>query len=1680
MRGYCKNSKTMDVLSGLCVLCVIFLNSLSVYGFNIEVFNYTLFRVNEESMFGFTVAVHKQAYNRGWVLVGAPEARSQYQGNKVQRGGAVYKCRPEAEHSCEEIPFDREGNQYIGIKEMDQKSYQWFGASLSTSGNHTGGPIVACAPRYVWYSREMNRRDPVGTCFVADSYFEKFEEYSPCRTSNWGYHRQGSCQAGFSAAINSEGDRLFVGAPGSYYWQGQMYSIDAYARFNYTPGLLGRTYGAKGSVHQQSLEVRPAVFQTREGKQQDDDSYMGYSTIAGDFLGNGEQGIAVGMPRGAELHGKVLLFTWNLTNYKNISSSQLGSYFGYSLAAADVDGDSKLDLIVGAPLHTEPNTEDKYDVGRVYVFYQGGGSSSFNKTSFIDGTNSKGRFGHSVGYLGDLNQDGYEDFAVGAPYDGENNKGAVYIYYGSSQGVLEKYGQVIYAEDVEGYNGIPLSTFGFSVAGGLDMDGNDYPDMAVGAYLSNSAFFFRARPVVRVEAFVRFRTRNKQIDIKTKDCKIGQTPHTCTTIDFCIKYSGKGIPEAIRLNVQYILDTKKPNVPRMAFLKSNSHTLNETIYLRKDSPDTCQTEQIYIKNEIRDKLTQLEAEVKYFMIEEQGAQHYGRRYPRSALTPVLDLNLPPSRKDSIIIQKNCGSDNICIPNLQISVTKNVEKYLLDSNTNLEFDVIVSNLGEDSFETTFEVTYPEGIYYRKYEPKNNDVLCSAGTNRTISCDIGNPLPANKIANFKMIFVPYHKEGMMQTYIFEMRANSTNPEDKTTTDDNYKNVTIDIWVDSALEVSGRSIPQEIYLPNTTQYTSAEITKESEIGPQVVHLYTLKNKGPATIDEAEMHFLWPWQTLAGEDLLYLVEPPHVPEGVKCELVPANYKNYQLDFYSKPIWERLQIDASSHNFQKSYDSVKVESGMNITGVAGGTQISGQATKLDEEISSSSGDASVVYERRHNQTTSSSGGGGQAHWSTGSSGQSSSGLDGNMKAGHTVYTKSEWRQFNVDGKPVTKWVNVTTVKDASGKIINTTYSTDDSTSGGNFDSFGQTFGNQKGTHSKVIYSSTGNDGVVPSSADLSVSSKQVSTAEGSSNRHQDTVSGGGGGYSNEKTSHAQHNYILGGGEYEGGGKQVASKTNEETIIREGQQISTGGSPTATVDEAYLNRQRYEEKRQYEERLRQQQEYEERLRQQQEYEERQRQQQEQQRKLYEQNSRGKGQNAITDDEERRRNEEYIRVQEERRRQQMSSGYDNQRTDSEIRRKQEEERQRIDEQYRQEQERYREQLRRQEELKSQEEKQRRQYELEEKRRQEEERLRQWQSNSGGSYSGQRGQGGSSYWQQQGGSRGGRVRTGYFDSQGIYRDETGTQTQHNGGLQGNPNGGVIFNKTWTSEATVDLGDGDTSGAHVYDQQQGQGAQFNFGQAGGSGSGFTAQTIDLGGGGMIGGGSSNSGGSSASESGGARQWVNSGQRTRGGTFSGTLEGGVADQDFYQSEWQRGRWEDANNPGRDNVATDTPDLSRRRGKRQVELDPNIADYLKCTATKCVFVKCVVGKLKKDEFISIVLRSRLNARAVRQLSTTQPIKLSSMMVAKISKLPYIGTPKEQALYSHEIFTDIPAGEQEIPPQFVPLWIILLSAIAGTLILLLVILLLYKCGFFKRKRPTSIPERQPLRSNGYHPGDEAL
>lgn len=71
------------------------------------------------------------------------------------------------------------------------------------------------------------------------------------------------------------------------------------------------------------------------------------------------------------------------------------------------------------------------------------------------------------------------------------------------------------------------------------------------------------------------------------------------------------------------------------------------------------------------------------------------------------------------------------------------------------------------------------------------------------------------------------------------------------------------------------------------------------------------------------------------------------------------------------------------------------------------------------------------------------------------------------------------------------------------------------------------------------------------------------------------------------------------------------------------------------------------------------------------------------------------------------------------------------------------------------------------------------------------------------------------------------------------------------------------------------------------------------------------------------------------------------------------------------------------------------------------------------------------------------------PLNISTMAIARITKLPFIGKPTEMPLKGLELsVTAIPIPEPK--PDVVPLWVVVLSACAGVIILLLIIYLLYK------------------------------
>uniref|UniRef100_A0A8C8EP05 Integrin, alpha 8 n=1 Tax=Oncorhynchus tshawytscha TaxID=74940 RepID=A0A8C8EP05_ONCTS len=780
-----------------------------VSGFNLHAEHPAVYRGPEGSYFGYSVDFYRPTPESSTlsVLVGAPKANTSQPG--IIEGGAVYYCpyplNPDPTkqpYSCTQIPFDNTNNRMIkvnGTREpLEFKSHQWFGASVRTHK----GKVVACAPLYHWRAVKVNgEKDPVGTCYVAVQNFSAYAEYSPCRTNDPDPEGQGFCQAGFSVDFTKEGT-LVVGGPGSFYWQGQVMTAGVAEILN--------GYSLKAV-----LRRVPGEKHTHAAADTHDDSYLGYSVAVGEFTGDSEQG------KRQHFHLSVINST-NLTFIMNFTGEQMASYFGYSVTVSDLNGDGYDDVLVGAPLYMERERESKpKEVGRVYLYLQHS-PLTFSEPLLLTGTHTFGRFGTAIAPLGDLNQDGYNDVAVGCPFGGEDRSGLVLIYNGqrdlTARGLTlsqELYGAWASSSGLSGY--------GFTLRGDRDLDNNHYPGTLPCTLLILSSFFRftsllpssgevvtqeGARPVVSVEA------------------EMILTPRILNPDDRSF------------LNAELQLDWLKGvrgGVKRVYFLDSHQPQHTGVLTLGHSRPHSCLNYTVYLRgeDEFRDKLTPISLALNY------------------SLAPPSNLDLPPvlNRYSSTFLQEqayillDCGEDNECIPDLQLTA-----KLVVGDDNLVMLTINAVNKGEGAYETELHTLLPPEADYIGVERRIEYRMVN--DSRLVVCDLGNPMVAGTEVS------PTHTQTQKNTKKYTHSSKS-----------NPVSLSLSISARAQLDLRGVCHPSQVVLPFPHWEPKENPVKEDDVGPQVTHIYELHNSGPSSIREAELQVGWP-SRFRDEHLLYALE--------------------------------------------------------------------------------------------------------------------------------------------------------------------------------------------------------------------------------------------------------------------------------------------------------------------------------------------------------------------------------------------------------------------------------------------------------------------------------------------------------------------------------------------------------------------------------------------------------------------------------------------------------------------------------------------------------------------------------------------------------------------------------------------------------------------------------------------
>ena len=245
------------------------------------------------------------------------------------------------------------------------------------------------------------------------------------------------------------------------------------------------------------LSIISSIRNRMPGSLDNDDLFGASIANIGDINGDGVTDIAVGAFQdddGGNNYGAVYILMLNAdgsVNTKQKISQTSGNFagplddfdrFGHSVSGiGDLDSDGIPDIAVGAHLDGDGGNQR----GAVYILTlnANGTVKSEQKISSTSGNfngflNDRDRLGTSIASIGDLDQDGINDIAVGADLDGA---GTVYLLTLNVNGSVKSVQEISSTEG--GLTG-PLQSsdlFGSAITNIGDIDGDGIIDIAVGA-----------------------------------------------------------------------------------------------------------------------------------------------------------------------------------------------------------------------------------------------------------------------------------------------------------------------------------------------------------------------------------------------------------------------------------------------------------------------------------------------------------------------------------------------------------------------------------------------------------------------------------------------------------------------------------------------------------------------------------------------------------------------------------------------------------------------------------------------------------------------------------------------------------------------------------------------------------------------------------------------------------------------------------------------------------------------------------------------------------------------------------------------------------------------------------------------------------------------------------------------
>ncbi len=233
----------------------------------------------------------------------------------------------------------------------------------------------------------------------------------------------------------------------------------------------------------------------------DNDRFGSAIANIGDLEGDGVVDLAVGAPyddAGGIDRGAIWVLFMDDNGQVDIErkiSSSDGNFagaldnddrFGSSIdSIGDLNNDGVTDIVVGAP----GDDDGGLDRGALWILFMNSNGTvqseqkiSNGLSGFGDVLDNSDLFGSAVANIGDLNNDGITDLAVGVPFDddGGTDFGAVWILFMNNNGTVASSQKISFSDGGFAGDLFTNDRFGSSVDVISDLDGDGVPELVVG------------------------------------------------------------------------------------------------------------------------------------------------------------------------------------------------------------------------------------------------------------------------------------------------------------------------------------------------------------------------------------------------------------------------------------------------------------------------------------------------------------------------------------------------------------------------------------------------------------------------------------------------------------------------------------------------------------------------------------------------------------------------------------------------------------------------------------------------------------------------------------------------------------------------------------------------------------------------------------------------------------------------------------------------------------------------------------------------------------------------------------------------------------------------------------------------------------------------------------------------